>query len=93
MVTVSCRYNRSMLSSDYQADTGKWAFFHRENRGAALKEISDTERKTLYRKNYKELCVACILAEGKQGKQEDYLNAIEKDEIPLDIFHTDYPRP
>jgi len=38
-------------------------------------------------------CVACILAEKKQGKQEGYLNMIEKGELPLDTFHIDHLGP
>jgi len=34
-------------------------------------------------------CVTCILAERKQGKQEGYLNTIEKSELPLDTYHID----
>lgn len=39
-------------------------------------------------------CVACILAERKHGKQEDFLNPIEKEIVPLDTLHIDhlYPR-
>lgn len=35
-------------------------------------------------------CVACILAERKQGKQEGHLNMIEKGELPLDTYHIDH---
>lgn len=35
-------------------------------------------------------CVACILAERKQGKQEGYLNTLEKGELPLDTYHIDH---
>lgn len=38
-------------------------------------------------------CVACILAERKQGKQEGYLNPIEKNELPLDTYHIDHLGP
>lgn len=38
-------------------------------------------------------CVACILAERKQGKQEGYLNAIEKGDLPLDTYHIDHLGP
>lgn len=38
-------------------------------------------------------CVACILAERKQGKQEGQLNMIEKGELPLDTFHIDHLGP
>lgn len=38
-------------------------------------------------------CVACILAERKQGKQEGYLNAIEKGNLPLDTYHIDHLGP
>lgn len=38
-------------------------------------------------------CVACILAERKQGKQEGYLNTIEKGELPLDTYHIDHLGP
>lgn len=38
-------------------------------------------------------CVACILAERKHGKQECLLNPIEKESVPLDIFHIDHLGP
>lgn len=38
-------------------------------------------------------CVACILAEKKQGKQECFLNPIEKGTVPLDTFHVDHMGP
>jgi ribonuclease HI len=38
-------------------------------------------------------CVACILAEKKQGKQEGFLNPIEKEEVPLDTYHIDHIGP
>jgi len=38
-------------------------------------------------------CVTCILAERKQGKQEGYLNTIEKGELPLDTYHVDHLGP
>jgi len=38
-------------------------------------------------------CVTCILAERKQGKQEGYLNTIEKGELPLDTYHMDHLGP
>lgn len=38
-------------------------------------------------------CVACILAEKKQGKQECFLNPIEKGTVPLDTFHIDHLGP
>jgi len=38
-------------------------------------------------------CVACILVEKTQSKQEGYLNAIEKGELPLDTYHIDHMGP
>lgn len=38
-------------------------------------------------------CVACILAEKKQGKQEGFLIPIEKGEVPLDTYHIDHVGP
>lgn len=38
-------------------------------------------------------CVVCILAEKKHGKQEGYLNMIEKGELPLDTYHIDHLGP
>jgi len=38
-------------------------------------------------------CIACILAEKKQGKQEGFLNPIEKGEVPLDTYHVDHVGP
>lgn len=38
-------------------------------------------------------CVACILAERKQGKCEGYLNPIAKGEVPLDTYHIDHLGP
>lgn len=38
-------------------------------------------------------CVTCILAEKKQGKQERYLNTIEKSELPLNTYHIDHLGP
>lgn len=38
-------------------------------------------------------CVDCILAERKQGRQEEYLNPINKGEVPLDTFHIDHLGP
>jgi len=38
-------------------------------------------------------CVDCILAEKKQGRQEGYLNPIDKGEIPLDTYHIDHLGP
>ena len=35
-------------------------------------------------------CISCILAEKKQGRQEGYLNPIDKGEVPLDTFHVDH---
>lgn len=37
--------------------------------------------------------VACILAEKKQGKQESFLNLIEKGTVSLDTFHIDHMGP
>jgi len=31
-------------------------------------------------------CINCILAERKQNKQEDFLNVIDKRDIPLDTL-------
>lgn len=38
-------------------------------------------------------CVACILAEKKQGKREGFLNPIAKGEVPLDTYHIDHLGP
>jgi len=38
-------------------------------------------------------CVACILAERRHGKQECFLNPIEKGSVPLDTFHVDHLGP
>lgn len=38
-------------------------------------------------------CVACILAERKQGKQECFLHPIEKGNVPLDTLHVDHLGP
>lgn len=38
-------------------------------------------------------CVACILAERKRGKQEGFLNTIDKGEVPLDTYHIDHLGP
>jgi len=38
-------------------------------------------------------CVACILAERKQGKQECLLQPIEKGSVPLDTLHVDHLGP
>ena len=38
-------------------------------------------------------CIACILAERKQGKQEGFLNPIAKGEVPLDTYHIDHLGP
>jgi len=35
-------------------------------------------------------CVTCILVEKKQGKQNGYLNMIEKGELSLDTFHINH---
>jgi len=40
-------------------------------------------------KNY----IDCILAERKQDKQEDFLNPIDKGDIPLDTYHVDHLGP
>ncbi|KMQ94326.1 blastopia polyprotein [Lasius niger] len=38
-------------------------------------------------------CIPCILAERQQGKQQGFLNPIEKGSVPLDTFHVDYLGP
>lgn len=38
-------------------------------------------------------CVAYILAEKKQGKQERFLNPIAKGKVPLDTYHIDHVGP
>lgn len=38
-------------------------------------------------------CIQCILADKKQGKQEVFLNSLEKGSIPLDIYHIDHLGP
>lgn len=38
-------------------------------------------------------CVTCILTERKQGKQEGYLNTIEKGELLLNTLHIDHLGP
>lgn len=38
-------------------------------------------------------CIACILAERKRGKSEDFLNPIEKGSVSLDTFPIDYLGP
>lgn len=38
-------------------------------------------------------CVSCILEEKKHGRQEGYLNPIDKGEVPLDTFHVDHLGP
>lgn len=38
-------------------------------------------------------CIDCILAEKKQGKQEGFLSAIDKGEVPLNTFHVDHLGP
>ncbi|XP_076248066.1 uncharacterized protein LOC143187732 [Calliopsis andreniformis] len=35
-------------------------------------------------------CVDCILAERKEGRQEEFLFAISKGHVPLDTFHVDH---
>lgn len=44
-------------------------------------------------KRYIQNCVACILATKKSGRQEGFLHAIDKGEIPLDTFHLDHVGP
>lgn len=38
-------------------------------------------------------CVSCILAERKSGKQEGFLNSIDKGDLPLDTYHLDHLGP
>nr|XP_012232667.1 PREDICTED: uncharacterized protein LOC105678149 [Linepithema humile] len=38
-------------------------------------------------------CIDCILAEKKQGRQEGFLNTIDKGDVPLDTFHVDHLGP
>lgn len=38
-------------------------------------------------------CVECILAERKRDKQDGWLNAIEKGDLPLDTYHIDHLGP
>lgn len=38
-------------------------------------------------------CISCILAERKQGKQECFLQPIEKGNVPLDTLHIDHLGP
>lgn len=38
-------------------------------------------------------CIDCILAEKKQGRQEGFLNTIDKGDIPLDTYHVDHLGP
>lgn len=38
-------------------------------------------------------CINCILAERKQGKQEGFLNTVDKGDIPLHTYHVDHLGP
>lgn len=38
-------------------------------------------------------CINCILAERKQGKQEGFLNTIDKGNVPLHTYHVDHLGP
>lgn len=38
-------------------------------------------------------CIPCLLAHRKEGKQEGFLNPIEKDSIPFDTLHIDHVGP
>lgn len=38
-------------------------------------------------------CIPCILAERRQGKQEGFLNPIEKGSVPFDTYHIDHLGP
>lgn len=38
-------------------------------------------------------CIPCLLATRKEGKQEGFLNAIEKEDIPLSTLHCDHVGP
>ncbi|GFV43082.1 hypothetical protein TNCV_5027721 [Trichonephila clavipes] len=40
-----------------------------------------------------QICVTCILTNQKRGKQDDTLNAIEKNDLPLHTFHLDHLGP
>lgn len=38
-------------------------------------------------------CISCILAEKKQGRQEGFLNSLEKGSLPLDTYPVDHMGP
>ena len=38
-------------------------------------------------------CVPCILSERKRGKQEGFLNPIDKGDTPLEVYHVDHLGP
>ena len=38
-------------------------------------------------------CLNCIVSERKQGKQEGFLNVIDKGDVPLDTYHIDHVGP
>lgn len=43
--------------------------------------------------NLIKICIPCILAERKRGKQEGYLHPIDKGDLPLDTYHIDHLGP
>ncbi|XP_041979296.1 uncharacterized protein K02A2.6-like [Aricia agestis] len=46
-----------------------------------------------YKKEFVLSCIPCLLATRKSGKQEGYLNPIEKESIPLHTLHVDHIGP
>lgn len=71
-----------------------------ENGHFGMKKMEQQIRQRYYIKALKEkmqkcikTCVACILADNKQGKGEGYLHPIEKEETPLQTYHIDHVGP
>ena len=66
----------------------------------AVKKTKDLIEREYYINNLEEKirkviisCVPCILTERKMGKQEGYLNPIEKGDAPLQTYHIDHLGP
>lgn len=52
--------------------------------------IKDLDRKL---EDFVIACIPCLLATRKEGKQEGFLNPIEKENVPLDTLHVDHVGP
>jgi len=91
--------DRELIVVPSQMETEIIQIAHRQGHFSA-KKTQDLVEKSYFIPNLKEKvsrvvgsCVECILVNAKSGKQEGYLNPIDKGDKPLVTYHIDHVGP